>query len=162
MRNHATKTGIKTIFHFDTSSCALKSKLASLKTEVYKLDVDKVPVPVDLSKLSLYQKIILLKKTVYDELVAKVTSIDTSRFVLKTKYGTEKTELENKIPNTSGLVKKTDYNAKITKIEGKIRSIIGLATNAALRTVENKIPNISSLVKKQIIMQKLLKLKKSY
>ena len=54
MRNHATKTGIKTIFHFDTSSCALKSKLASLKTEVYKLDVDKVPVPVDLSKLSLY------------------------------------------------------------------------------------------------------------
>ena len=54
LRNHATKTGIKTIFHFDTSSCALKSKLASLKTEVYKLDVDKVPVPVDLSKLSVY------------------------------------------------------------------------------------------------------------
>ena len=55
MRNHATRTGIKIISYFDTWSCALKSKLASLKTEVYKLDVDKlVSVPVDLSKLSVY------------------------------------------------------------------------------------------------------------
>ena len=61
----------------------------------------------------------LLKKTVYDKLVAKVNSIDTSGFVLKTKYDTDKSELENKIPDTSGLVKKTDYNAKITEIEGK-------------------------------------------
>ena len=67
---------------------------------------------------------------------------------LKTKYGTDKTELENKIPDTAGLVKKTDYNAKITKIESKIPSINGLATNAALTVVENKIPNIGSLVKK--------------
>ena len=81
---------------------------------------------------------------------------------LKTKYGTDKTELENKIPDTAGLVKKTDYNAKITKIESKIPSINGLATNAALTVVENKIPNISSLVKKkQIITQKLLKLKRN-
>ena len=47
-----------------------------------------------------------VKKTVYDKLVAKVNSIDTSRFVLKTKYDTDKTELENKIPDTSGLIKK--------------------------------------------------------
>ena len=90
----------------------------------------------------------LLKKTVYDKLVAKVNSIDTSGFVLKTKYDTDKSELENKIPDTSGLVKKTDYNAKITEIEGKIPSISGLATNAALTAVENKIPNISSLIQK--------------
>ena len=62
----------------------------------------------------------LLKKTVYDKLVAKVNSIDTSRFVLKTKYDTDKSEIENRIPDTSGLVKQTDYNAKITGIEGKI------------------------------------------
>ena len=48
----------------------------------------------------------VVKKTVYDKLVAKVNSIDTSRFVLKTKYDTDKTELENKIPDTSGLIKK--------------------------------------------------------
>ena len=58
----------------------------------------------------------LLKKTVYDQLVAKVNNIDTSTFVLKTKYDTDKPELENKIPDTSGLVKKADYNSKITEI----------------------------------------------
>ena len=89
----------------------------------------------------------LLKKTVYDKLVPKVNSIDTSRFVLKTMYDTDKSEIENKISGTSGLVKKTDYNAKITEIEGKIQSISSLATNTALTAVKNKIPNFSSLVK---------------
>ena len=42
----------------------------------------------------------------YDKLAEKVNNIDTNRFALKTKYDTEKTELENKIPDTSGLVKK--------------------------------------------------------
>ena len=84
----------------------------------------------------------------YDKLVAKVNSIDTSGFVLKTNYDTDKTELENKILDTSWLVKKTDDNAKITEIEGKIPSISGLATNAALTAVENKVPITSSLVTK--------------
>ena len=68
--------------------------------------------------------------------------------VLKTKYGTDKKELENRILDTNGRVKKTDCNAKITKVESKIPSISGLATNAALTAVENKIPNFNSLVKK--------------
>ena len=107
-----------------------------------------MPVPVDLSKLSDVVKNDVVKKTAYDKLVAKVNSIDTSAFVLKTKYDTDKKELENKIPDTSRLVKKTDYNAKATEIEGEIPSISGLTTNAALITVEYKIPNISSLVNK--------------
>ena len=78
-----------------------------------------MPVPVDLSKLSDVVENDVVKKDVYDKLVAKVNSIDTSRFVLKTSYGTDKNELENKILDTSGLVKKTDYNAKITEIEDK-------------------------------------------
>ena len=48
----------------------------------------------------------LLKKTVCNKLVSKVDNTDTSDFVLKTKYTTDKTELENKIPDTSGFVKK--------------------------------------------------------
>ena len=53
LSNYATKTDIKNIWHIDTSSFALKSNLASLKTEVDKSDIDKlVPVPVDLNKLS--------------------------------------------------------------------------------------------------------------
>ena len=155
MSNYATKTDIKNISHIDTSSFALKSNLASLKTEVDKLDIDKlVPVPVDLSKLSDVVKNDVVKKTVYDKLAAKVNSIATSGFVLETKYDRNKLEIENKIPNTSGLVEKTDYNAKITEIEGKIKSISSLATNVAL-------PNISNLVKKQIITQKSPKLKRN-
>ena len=125
MSNYATKTNINNVSHTDTSSFALKSNLASLKTEVDKSDIDKlVPVPVDLSKLSDAVKNDVVKKTVYDKLVAKVNSIDKSSFVLKTKYDTDKIDLEKKIPDTSGLVKKTDYNSKITKIEGKIPSIV--------------------------------------
>ena len=90
----------------------------------------------------------LLKKTVYDKLVGKVNNIDTSRFVLKTKYDTDNLEIENKIPNTSDLVKKADYNTKITEIEGKISNVSSLATKTALTAVENKIPGVSSLAKK--------------
>ena len=54
---------IKNISHVDTSSFTLKSNLASLKTEVDKLDIDKLKlVPVDLSKLNDVVKMMLLKK----------------------------------------------------------------------------------------------------
>ena len=61
-------------------------------------------VPVDLSKLSNVKNDV--KKIVYDKLVAKVNSIDTSRFFKKTKYDTDNSEIENKIPDTSDPVKK--------------------------------------------------------
>ena len=149
LSNYATKADIKNISHFHTSSFALKTNFANLKTDADQLDIDKlVPVPVDLSKLSDVVKNDVVKKDVYDKLVTKVNSIDTSRFVLKTKYDTDKSELENKIHDTSGLVKKADYNTKITNIEGKIHDVSGLATKTALTTVENKIPDVSNLVKK--------------
>ena len=149
LSNYTTKADIKNISHVDTSNYALKTNLANLKTEIDKSDIDKlVPVPVDLSKLSDVVKNNVFIKDVYDKLVTKVNSIDTSGFVLKTKYDTDKSELENKIPDTSGFVKKTDYNTKITKIEGTIPDVSGLATKTALTSVENKILDVSSLVKK--------------
>ena len=149
LSNYATEADIKNISHVDTSSFALKKNLANLKTEVDKLDIDKlVPLPVDLSKLSDVVKNDVVKKDVYDKLVTKVNNIDTSGFVLKTKYDTDKSELENKIPDTSNLVKKTDYNTKITELENKIPDISNLATKTALTTDENKIPSVSNLVKK--------------
>ena len=128
---------------------ALKTNLANLKTEVDKLDIEKLaPVPVDLSRLSDVVKNDVAKKTVYDKLVAKVNNIDTSDFVLKTKYDTDKTELEKKIPDTSGLVKKTNYNTKITELENKMPDVSTVATKTVLTTVENKIPDVSGLVKR--------------
>ena len=86
----------------------------------------------------------VVKKVVYEKLAAKVNNIDTSDFVLKTKYQTDKTELEKKIPDVTDFVKKT----KLTELENKIPDISNLATKTALTTVENKIPDVSSLVKK--------------
>ena len=77
----------------------------------------------------------LLKKTTYDKLVAKVNNIDTSDFVLETKYNTDKTVLEKKISNVTDFVKK----AKLTELENKIPDISILATKTALTTVENNI-----------------------
>ena len=104
LSNYATKTDLKNISHVDTSSFALKTNLASLKTEVDKLDIDKLaPVPVDLSKLS---DVDVVKKALYDKLVAILNNIDTSAIVLKTKYQTDKAELEKKIPDINELAKK--------------------------------------------------------
>ena len=114
-----------------------------MKRKVDKSDVDKLlPVPVDLSKLSDLVKNDVVKKDVYHKLVTKANNIDISGFVLKTKYDTDKSELENKIPDTSGLVKKTDYNTKITEMEGKFPDVSNLATETAVTTVENKLPDV--------------------
>ena len=85
LSNYATKADIKNVSHVDTSSFALKTNLANLKTEVDKLDIDKLaPVPVDLSKLSDVVKNDVVQKTVFDKLVVKVNNIDTNDFVWKT------------------------------------------------------------------------------
>ena len=140
----------------DVSSFAIKSNLVSLRTEIDKLDIDKlVTISVDLSKLSDVIKNDVVKNTEYNKLVTKVDNIDATNFVKKTKYeryGSDFedkiSKLDKKIPDVSSLVKKTDFNTKVTEIEGKIPSISGLATNSALTVVENKIPIVSSLVKK--------------
>ena len=63
MSNYAAKTDIKNISHIDTSSFASKSNLASLKTKVDKLDIDRlVPVSADLRKLSDLVKHDIVKK----------------------------------------------------------------------------------------------------
>ena len=64
---------------------------------------------------------------------------------LKTKYETDKTELEKKIPDVTDFVKKKIF----TELENKIPDIGSLATKTALTAVENEIPSVSSLVKKK-------------
>ena len=119
LSNYATKTDLKNVTHVDTSSFALKRNLANLKTEADKLGNDKLaPVPVDLSKLSNVVKNDV-KKAVHDKLAAKVNNIDTGDFVLKTKYQTDKAELEKQIPGVTDFVKKT----KLTELEDKIPNV---------------------------------------
>ena len=138
--NYAIKTDLKNITHADVSSFASKTNLASLKTEVDKIDTDKLKtVPADLAKLSNVVKNDVVKKTDYN---AKVTSIegqiasvtknttdnlndikklkavDTNNFVLKTKFSPDINTLddkidgvEKKIPDISGLATKTNLNS---------------------------------------------------
>ena len=126
-------------------------------------------VSVDLSKLSNVVNNDDVKKKVHDKLVTKINNIGTTGFVLKTKYTTDKSDVEKKIsdaekkiPNTSFLVKKTDYNSKITEIEGKKSGTSSLVTNAALTAFENKIPDVSYLVKKTDYNTKISEIESKY
>ena len=108
LSNYAAKADIKNVTHADTSNFALKTNLTSLKTEVDKLDIDKLlPVPVDLSKLSDAVKNDVVKKAVDDKLAAKVNNIV---FLLNTnieyKY---RICFENQISNRQGRIRKENY-----------------------------------------------------
>ena len=107
-----------------------------------------------MSKLSDLVKNDVVKKAVYDKLAARLNNIDISDFVLKNKYQTDKTHLEEKIPDV------TDH-VNLTELENKIADVSSLATKSALTVVENKIPSVSGLVKKQTITLKLVSLKRN-
>ena len=140
LTNYTTKTDLKNITHVDTSNYALKTNLAALKSEVGKIDIDKLKAaPVDLAKLTNAVENDLVKKTNYNTKVtsietqiagptkntvdnladiAKLKAVDTNSFSLKTKLASDVTTLENKIdivdkkiPDISGLATKTILNA---------------------------------------------------
>ena len=175
LSNYATEIDFKNVTDLDTSSFVLKTNLAGLKTQVDKLDTDKlVPVSNDLAKLSNVVKNYVVTKTQFNTLVRKVHSIDTTDFLRKTNYDTDKSRLEkkisdingtltkgsgaaskdqldaveNKIPNVSGFLLTGVFNSKITEVENKIPDIENLARKTESTTVENKIPNIKNLVSK--------------
>ena len=94
LSNYATNTDTMV----DTSKLAAKFDLASLKAKIDEIDLEKLKTaPVDLSKISNVVNNDAVKKTVHDKLVAKVNNIDTSGFVLKTKYDIEKSNLEKRL-----------------------------------------------------------------
>ena len=89
-------------------------------------------------------KMMLVNKTVCNKLAEKVNKIDTSGFVLKTRYETDKSELEKKISDVTDLIK----TEKLTELEKKVADVSGFATKSVITAVENKIPDVSSLVNK--------------
>ena len=166
LTNYATETDLKNITHVDVSSFASKTNLAALKTEVDKIDVDKLKVtPTDLDRVSDLVKNDVVKKTDYntkltsieaqiagltkntvDNLadITKLKAIDTNSFVLKAKLAPDVTTLANKIDT----------------VDKKIPDISGLATNTSLNSylqtstfnskvteVENKIESADIIAK---------------
>ena len=157
LSNYATKN----VSCVDVSSFALKSNLASLKTEVDKLDIDKLtPVLNDLAKLSnVVKNDVVKKKNKYNKSVIKLIILILQDLLKKTnmrKMGQilkiKLVRQTKKIPDVSSLVKKTDFNTKVTEIEGKIPNAGGFLLtsvfNSKINEVENEIPYIKNLANK--------------
>ena len=122
LTNYATKTDLKNITHVDVSSFASKTNLAVLKTEVDKIDVDKLKTtPTDLAKLSNVVKNDVVKKTDYN---AKVTSIE-SQVASVTKNTTDNLNDITKLKavDTSNFVLKTKFSADINTLDDKIDGV---------------------------------------
>ena len=135
LTNYARKDDIKNITHVDVSSFASKTNFASLKTEVDKIDVDKLKTtPTDLVKLSNVVKNDFVKKTDYN---AKVTSIE-SQIADVTKNTTDNLNDITKLKavDTSNFVLKTKFSADINTLHDKIDG------------VEKKQPDIGGLATK--------------
>ena len=113
LSNYATKTDIKNISPVDTSSFALKSNLASLKTEVDKLDIDELKI--------LPKNLRILK--------SKIDELDNDKLV---PVPVNLSKLSNVIKNE--VVKKSEYNTKIKSIEDKTPDISNLATKTIVNT----------------------------
>ena len=166
LAKYATKDDIKNIRHVDVSSYATKTNLAALKSEVNKIDTDKLKTtPDDLAKLSNVVKNDVVKKTDYNTKVTsienqiagvtkntidnladitKLKAVDTSNFVLKTKLTSDVNTLENKIdtvdkkvPDLSGLATKSSLTAYLQTA----------TFNSKITEVENKIKSIDIIAK---------------
>ena len=158
LSNYATKNDLNNITHVDVSSFASKTNLAALKTEVDKIDVDKLKTaPVDLAKLTNAVEKGLVKKTVYNTKVTsiegqiarltknttdnladitKLKAIDTNSFVLEAKLASDVTTLENKIDTVDKKI--TDINGLATKTS--LNAYLQTSTfNSKVTEVENKI-----------------------
>ena len=168
MTNYATKTDLKNVAHVDVSSLASKTNLASLKTEVDKIDADKLKtVPADLAKLPNKVANDLVEKTDFNALEKKVTDNKTRQDNLETTVQNNhlitETSINNLKTKVDGIdltkyVKKTDYATKVGNLELKVPDVSGLLPtntfNSKVSVLENKIktaeskPDISNLTSK--------------
>ena len=118
LTNHATKADLQNITHTDVSSFASKTNLSELKTEVDKIDIDKLKtVPDDLAKLS---------NVVKNEVVKK-TDFSADNYVTRTKFSTDTNSLDDKtdkvdkkIPDVSGLATKSSVTILIKNLDDRI------------------------------------------
>ena len=121
MANYATKDDVKNITHVDVSSYASKTNLAALKTEVDKIDVDKLKtVPDDLAKLS---------NVVKNEVVKK-TDFTSDNYIKKTKFSADTNVLDDKIdkvdkkiPDVSNLGTKSSVTILDRDLDDKIEKL---------------------------------------
>ena len=164
LTNYGTKTDLKNINHVDVNSFASKTNLAALKTEVDKIDADKLKTtPIDLDILSNLVKNDVVKKTDYNTKVTsieaqiagltkntvdnladitKLKAIDTNSFVTRTKFSADDKidGVEKNIPDISGLATKTSLNDYLQTV----------TFNSKVTEVENKIKDADIIAKSAV------------
>ena len=120
LANYATKTDLKNITHVDVTSFASKTNLAALKTEVDRIDADKLKTDYNTKVTCIEAQIAGLTKNTVDNLAdrTKLKAIDTNSFVNRTKFSADTNALDDKMdgvekkkPDVSGLATKTSLNA---------------------------------------------------
>ena len=170
LTNYETKTDLKNITHVDVSSFASKANLAALKTEVDKIDTDKLKTgPTVLADYntkitSIEAQIAGLTKNTVDNLadITKLKAIDTNSFVTKSKFSADTNALDNKIdgvekklPDINGLATKTSlnsylqtstFNSKVTEVESKIKDADIMAKSAVTKanTIRSNLTNYAT------------------
>ena len=168
LASYATKTDLNNITHVDVSSFASKTNLAALKTEVDKIDADKLKTtPTELAKLTNAVEHDVVKKTDYNTKVTsveaqiagltkntvdnladitKLKAIDTNSFVTRTKFSADTNALDDKI---DGVEKKTDISGLAT--ETSLNSYLQTSTfNSKVTEVVNKIKDADIIAKSAV------------
>ena len=137
----------KNISHIDTSSFALKSNLDSLKTEVDKLDIDKLKSLPNSSNLNIEVDELDMDKLASVPVdINKLSNVVKNEVVRKIEYNAEIKNIEHKIPDITNLATKTILNTKTYEVRTEIPSSSSLGTTSALTAVENEIANVCNLV----------------
>ena len=150
LSNYATKTDIKNSIRIDTSSFAKKVDLASLKTDVDKLDINKLKnVPTNLKSLkSKVHKLDVHKLVPVPVELSKLSDVVKNNVVKKDVYNAKIKNIEDKIPDITNLATNASLNAKINEVKDEIPDITNLATkaslNAKINEVKSEIPNITN------------------
>ena len=176
LTNYATKTDLKNITHVDVSSFASKTNFAALKTEVDKINTDKLKTtPTDLAKLTNAIENDVVKKTDYnikvtsieaqiagltknttDNLadITKLKATDTNSFVTRTKFSADTNALDDKIdgaekknPDISGLATKTSLNDYLKTS----------TFNSKVTEVESKIKDADIIAKSAVVKANTIK-----
>ena len=166
LSNYATKDDVKNITHIDVSSFASKTNLAALKTEVDKIDADKLKTtPADLAKLTNPIEHDVVKQTDYN---TKVTSIETQIAGLTENTVDNLADITKlKAIDTNSFVNKTKFLADINTLDDKIEGvekqqpdISRLATKTSLNdylktsTFNSKVTEVESKIKDADIIAK--------
>ena len=148
LSNCATKADLKKVTGADTSKFAKKVDLANLKSNVDKLDIDKLKtIPDNLSNLKSKVDILEVNKLAPVPVDLSKLSVVKNDAIKKDVYNAKIENIERKIPDITNLATKTTLNDKINEVKGEIPSITNLATTTtAFVAIQNKIPNVSNLV----------------